>query len=222
MAEKIKVGLSVLEMRPLNLQQAIAQSIENEIDYLHLDITDRRYVSNLGLDLETIKKACSEKRIKTRIHFMVFEPRNYLKNFNSDLPETVYFHFHSTRYLLDFVRSAEELELKKGLVILPGNDFREMYGALKYFDEVLFMGVNPGGEDQEFLDEVYFNIQDFVLNRPLEKNLELRKIVIGVEGGVDEKNCGILRRIGVTNFIVGNSYYNSKDKKEFVREIKNL
>jgi ribulose-phosphate 3-epimerase len=217
MEKKIEVGLSILSGELLNLQREIAEARENGIDYLHLDMTDGYYVKSFGLKVETVKKICSEEKLRTRIHLIVFNPERYLGGVTS---EEVYVHFHSTSYLLDFTRIAEKIGIKKGLVISPETDFRETYASLKYFDEVLFMGGEPGQKGQKFLEEVFYKIEDFVLHRPLEGDGELRKITIGIEGGVREENYKILKKIGVTDFIVREGYLNSKNKKDFVQRIK--
>jgi ribulose-phosphate 3-epimerase len=182
---------------------------------------DGHYVQNLGLSSETVKKVCAEKFIKSRVHLMAYDPLKYISNYEGCFPEEVYIHFHSTLHLLEFVSNMEKSGIKKGLAISPSTDFRETYKALEYFDEILFMGVEPGSGGQKFLDEVFFNIQDFVLNCPTEKDCNLSKIKIGADGGVNEDNFELLKKMGVSNFIVGKAYLESKDKKDFIKRIKN-
>lgn len=216
MERKIEVGLSVLNVGTPDLKKVITEAIVNGIDYLHLDMTDGDYVKNSCLGLATIKEICSKEKLRTKVHLMVFNPEKYLDDFAT---EEVYVHFYATTYFLDFVRKAEERNLKKGLVISPSMDFRETYKVLKYFDEILFMVSDSGSDEQAFLKEASSNLQDFVLNRPLEGG-QLKKITLGIEGGINEKNYKTFKAIGVTDFVVGSAYLTSKDKKAFVQKLK--
>lgn len=98
---------------------------------------------------------------------------------------------------------------------VTGDDLDENSASEYKIDGVQFMGIeNVGYQGQPFAEEIIKKIS--------ELRVEFPKLIISVDGGVNEETAPELIDAGATNLASGSYIFNSSDPKEAVDYLKSL
>ncbi len=153
--------------------------------WLHIDITDGEFVSHKTIEPEVISKYPTS--LKTEIHLMVNDPVDYLSRLGDDVDRVI---IHS--------ESGAPLETEC-LAINPETSLGEIAPHLSTIKLLLIMGVHPGSQGAEFITETIKKVKEAARLRA-DNNLSF---LIGVDGGVSEKNIKTLLTAGADHLVIG-------------------
>lgn len=195
------------------------KSINNtDIDYIHIDVMDGKFVDNKQYKIDEILKLNDISLKKLDVHLMVDNPLNYIEKLSLCNIEYITIHKEIKKdinKLLDIIKS---YGFKCGLSIKPDTSIDSIIPYLPKLDLVLVMSVEPGMGGQTFIVEVLDKISTLK-----EKINELNlKTIISVDGGINDENILSLNNIGTDMVVVGSYLTSDKDYENKIKMIKDI
>ena len=188
-----------------------------DIDYIHVDVMDGKFVKNKTYTLSEIKKYGDLTSKKLDVHLMVKNPIKYIEALALLNTEYITFHIEAIEEALPLIDTIKEYGIKVGLSINPKTRISKIFPYLKTIDMVLIMGVKPGKSGQAFIEEVTNKI--IKLKEEITKNNY--KTIISVDGGVNNETAPSLKEIGV-DMLVSASFIHGEDMKMNIDYLKAL
>ncbi len=140
------ISISILNIKDDN-DKIISMDSLNP-DYIHIDIMDGKFVSNVSdmLNLPTLNS-------KRDVHLMVYDVKNYVDIYKKYNPEFITFHIEALDNIREMIDYIHSLNIKVGLSIKPNTSVDSIIPYLGIIDLVLVMSVEPGKGGQKFIPE---------------------------------------------------------------------
>lgn len=215
MEKEAKIAVSVLNIPIKEIPNAINEMAE-EIDLIHIDVMDGKFVTNCTNGVEMFKMAQnSNVKIPIDVHLMIENPDAALPDYKG--ADIITFHIEavkSEKEAKNLINKIKNIGAKVGVSIKPNTTADTLKSLLPYIDVILLMTVEPGYGGQKLLFE------------PLEKIGELRKMgfekIIEVDGGISLENSDIVRKMGADILVAGTAVFSSKDKLEAIKRLKGI
>lgn len=163
-----------------------------DLDYIHLDVMDGKFVNNKSFSISEIKKLNDMSLKSLDVHLMVKNPEKYIKDLAMLNVSCITFHYEAAKdinYLIEYIKS---FGIKVGIAINPETDINVLSEYLNNINRVLIMGVNPGESGQAFIENTFNKVKN--LNDMI--NCNNYKTLIEVDGGINDKNIEILKQNG--------------------------
>ena len=190
------------------------------VNMIHFDIMDKKFVPNLGVDLELIKEA-KKNYFLADVHLMVENPieDSYIDDAIIYGADIISIHFE-IRNFDKVITYLLEKKVKIGVAIKPSTDIKELLPYKDKIEQIIIMTVEPGMGGQKYIE---------AMNDKIKEARELFKDkIIEIDGGVnlDTIRFGLVN--GVDTFVIGNSIINSKDyfeeivKYNIIKQIEEL
>lgn len=193
----MKISASFLSIKD-DIKENISKLTDTDIDLLHLDIMDGKFVDNTFITKEELPKVIESCDKKIDIHLMVENPKEYIDICKGYDISYITIHYELDNFL-ELVNYIKDNGFKVGVAIKPDTDIEKIYDYLDILDLVLVMSVNPGYSGQTFIDGSEDKINK--LRNEIEKrNLDVK---ISVDGGVCDS---ALNKIKNTDIIVSASF----------------
>lgn len=180
---------------------------------LQIDFMDGKFVKSKSIQLSKIPNLRNYKN-NFEAHLMVENPEDWISKLTKKGFKKIIFHYSSTNDVRNVIGKVKKENLFCWIAINPGVGVKKIFEFLGDVGGVLFMGVKPGKEHQDFIPNVFDKIKEL---RKFDK-----KIKIQVDGGVNEKNIKKLVKIGVNNFNSGSFISNAEKPKENFKKLKDL
>ena len=175
----MKLSVSILSIKD-DLQKNIKKIDKCEIDYLHIDVMDGKFVSNKTWDISEVKEFTNNLNHKLDVHLMVNDVNKYIDDFKIIKPEYITFHCEIDDDINHLIDKIHSLNIKAGLAINPNTDISKIEPFLSKLDLVLVMSVYPGKGGQSFINEVTKKVD--VLKQLQPKY----NYVIEMDGGIND------------------------------------
>ncbi|WP_330463401.1 ribulose-phosphate 3-epimerase [Metamycoplasma gateae] len=203
-----KISPSILDVKKENLISYVNQLIEWNIDNIHYDVMDNKFVPNSALSFEEIKSIYNKcPSHKMDIHLMVedvFYYFNLYKKFNAILT----FHyeaFKNKESLQEIIKKAKEEKVQLGIAFNPDTDVSKIIPLLKDFALVLPMSVYPGKGGQAFIENTLDKVK--TLKEFITKNN--LNTIIQIDGGIKDFNIKKCFDAGIDLAVVGSYLVNN-------------
>lgn len=215
-----KIGASLLSIPSFSLKEKIESLQKAGIDYLHIDIMDGNFVSNLAFPPKLYQEIYNlVPSIDFDLHFMVSDlaMTNLLDYYLVYPPKYITIHQEAIQDWCTIKKKAKKTNAKFGLAINPETPVTSIEKILPDIDIVLLMSVNPGQGGQK-----YFDITDaklIQLNK-LRQSMGL-SFLIQIDGGINLSIAKKLTEIGVDLLVIGSDLVNSPDYQEYLKNLRN-
>ena len=232
------IAPSILAADFSRLGEEVKAAVSAGVEYLHLDIMDGHFVSNIsfGPDISAmiIKQGGG---IPMDAHLMVANPESLIEPFARAGVELITFHLELDArrkmlpggrwvYFTNEVRYPSRIEhiidlirrqgIKVGLAINPPTDPKLAGTFLDKIDRFLIMSVNPGFGGQDFIEDTFAKVERAVKYREKKK----LKFDVQVDGGVGPENSARLIELGVDSLVCGTSFFGSNNYSERLKILK--
>ena len=208
-----KVSASILSVNDLN--DTIKELNTLDIDYIHLDIMDGKFVPNTSFTYDQIKKIIEVSEKLFDVHLMVRDVEDYIYHYAMLNTEYITFHYEVLKDL-KIIKKIKNYGIKCGISVKPSTDIELIYELLPYIDMVLIMSVEPGRGGQKFIDNSLNKIKK--LKDYIKKNN--LNVIISVDGGINNNTGVNCVKNGADMLVVGSALINSNDKENFIKELK--
>ena len=210
----MKVSASILSDKysPFELIQKLNNT---NVDYIHLDIMDGKFVNNKTWSISEIKKITKNCNKPLDCHLMVKNPIKYIEDLATLNTLYITFHYEATKNIDEVIDLIKSYGLKVGISIKPNTNVKDILPYLSSLDLVLVMSVEPGASGQEFMESVLYKIE--VLRKVIDTNN--LKTVIEVDGGINDYYAKILKEKGA-DILVSASYIHEGNMEEKINSLR--
>ena len=203
----MKVSASFLSSR--DLVKDLKSLDLTDVDYIHLDIMDGKFVDNKTMPYSELKNIYKYTSKRLDVHLMVEDPERYIPLYAALNTEYITFHVEVESDIMQCLKMIKQYSIKTGLSIKPGTDVSELVPYLPYIDMVLVMSVEPGKGGQPFLENAQERIEEV---RDLLDSYNI-PAVINVDGGINNKTrkcCDEADIVTVGSYIISSDDFQEK------------
>jgi len=213
----LKIFPSILSADFAKLGDEVKSLEEANVEGLHIDVMDGRFVDNITIGMPVIKSLRKYSNLFFDVHLMIENPNKYIKRFSEAGADGITFHIEAVTDPFNTVNLIKAEGKKVGVSIKPETELPDK-SLLKDIDLLLIMSVNPGFGGQKYIEAVNKKIEDLVKIRN-ENNL---KFDIEVDGGINKDNIFEVAKCGADIAVVGSAIIKADDRKKAVLELKNM
>lgn len=208
----MKISASYLSIKD-NLKENIDKLTKCDIDYLHLDVMDGKFVENKTLDFKEINSVINDRK-PMDVHLMVEDVYSYIDLYKDLNPCFITFHYEINYDIMSVVMYLKSNNINVGISIKPETKVESLIPFLPFVDLVLVMSVNPGKGGQKFLENSIEKINKLV---------QLREkfgydYLIEVDGGINDETISFVKHADIAvigSYITGGNY---EDRIKNVKE----
>ena len=215
---KILVSASLLSADPLNLKHDLKLIEEAGIDWHHVDVMDGHFVKNLTFGPPLLKAI---KKVSTKaldVHLMISNPEETAFQYIEAGADYLTVHIEALKNPEAFLKNLKKKSIKVGLSLKPKTSAKVLEPFLHLLDLILVMSVEPGFGGQAFIEESYEKVKE-LSSMLQEQNLE-KKVLISVDGGVNNENAPKLQKAGARCLVAGSFLYKAKNRSKAVLSLK--
>ena len=198
-----------------NPKESIIKFDKSEVDFIHIDIADGKFVPKKSFTLSDVSKFGTYTIKPLDVHLMVNNPEKYIDELCMLNTEFITFHYESVKDSLKVINHIKDNGIKAGISIKPSTSISEIFQFLPYLDLVLIMSVEPGLSGQRFMESVLYKIE--VLRKEIDQ--KGYKTIISVDGGINDDTFDLVKEKGI-DMVVSESYLLDGDTSYKVRKFK--
>jgi len=213
----LKIFPSILSADFAKLGDEVKSLEEANVEGLHIDVMDGRFVDNITIGMPVIKSLRKYSNLFFDVHLMIENPNKYIKRFSEAGADGITFHIEAVTDPFNTVNLIKAEGKKVGVSIKPETELPDK-SLLKDIDLLLIMSVNPGFGGQKYIEAVNKKIEDLVKIRN-ENGLHFD---IEVDGGINKDNISLVSKCGADIAVIGNAIFGADDKESAVFELKNM
>jgi ribulose-phosphate 3-epimerase len=178
-------------------------------DFVQIDIMDGQFVPSRSITWQDIQKV--SPRPDWEVHLMVKSPEQELANYQKAGAVKAVFHYEATSQRELVISTARKLGIKIGLAINPETSVTTILSLADKVDSVLFLSVNPGFYGAKYIPEVLNKVRELHRLRP--------DLLLGIDGGINEKNLLEAAASGVREICVGSGIFRQPDPAVAYRKL---
>lgn len=213
-AHKKILSPSILAADHAALAEGLKIVVENNLEWIHLDIMDGNFVPNISFGPQVVKDL--RKRNDTLFfdtHLMLARPDKYIEKFIDAGSQLVTIHIEPEYDVAGTLKRIRELGCQAGISLNPDTPVERIFPHLDAVDLVLVMSVFPGFGGQSFIESVLPKIETLARERDA-RGLNFR---IETDGGVDSRTAPLCLVAGADTLVAGTAFFKAPDKAAFVR-----
>jgi ribulose-phosphate 3-epimerase len=214
------VAPSILSANPLCYGQELKSVEDAGADWHHIDVMDGHFVPNLTFGLPLIKALKKVSQLPLDVHIMVSNPDEVALSYVEAGADILVFHAEAARHGHRLAQMIREHKTRPGVALNPGTPLEFAFAMAPYVDVIMLMSVNPGFGGQSFIDDTVVRVS--ALSQWLSSKGLREKVLIEVDGGINEKTGARILNAGADVLVAGTYVYGSKDRATPINTLKNL
>jgi ribulose-phosphate 3-epimerase len=195
--------------------RAEARAVEPLAEYFHIDVMDGHFVPNLTIGPPVVNSLRRGLTKPFDIHLMIDYPMQYASQFEVNANDIITFHIESKDEPFRVIGEIRRLGCRVGISLRPITPIIAVFPYLDFVDLVLVMSVEPGFGGQAFMPEAVERIGS------LKEKIGSRKVMISVDGGINDKNIRLVVDAGAELIVVGSAIFNHPDRIAAMRALSN-
>lgn len=209
---KNKISASLMCADPFELKNVLKTLENNNIDFLHIDIMDGKFVPNLGIGSDYINALKQHTQIPLDYHIMVKDPDSIINLLDLREQDIVSIHYESSYQVQ---RTLENIRRKGNckvmIAINPATPLCVLEELIYYIDGINLLMVNPGFAGQKMVDNCLKKAEKVAR---FIKKFKRDDILFEVDGNINFEHAKTLNNIGANMFVAGSSSIFRKNKME--------
>lgn len=210
------VAPSVLSADFGNLERDVKAICDAGCDLVHVDVMDGHFVPNLTIGPVVVSAIAKAATKPLDIHLMVQNNTFFVELYAPLKPGFISFHIEEEKNPHRLIQKIRSLGIRPAIVLNPHTPPEAIEFLLADLDMVLVMSVNPGFGGQSFIPNVVEKIKRLKILRD-RINPEC---LIEIDGGVSDKNIGLLKEAGVDVCVAGSYVFKHESLEEAIESLK--
>lgn len=195
-----------------------ARIVQDEADWLHVDVMDYHFVPNLTIGLPVVRSLRPATSLPLDCHLMIADPRRWAVDYAEAGAHNVSFHAEACDDPVALAKDLRAAGALAGLAIDRDTPVEPYLPLLEHFDTLLIMTIKAGFGGQEFLPQLLDKVR--VARRHAGAgHLSLR---IEVDGGIADDTIAAAAEAGADAFVAGTAVFGADDPAQAVRRLRRL
>lgn len=218
-----RISASLMCADPFNLSETIQVMEKHNIDYLHIDIMDGKFVPNLGIGSDFINALRKHTNIPFDYHIMVKDPDLIINLLDIRENDLVSIHYESSFQIQRTLDNVRKNRCKVMIAINPATPLCTLEELIYYIDGINLLMVNPGFSGQKMVDSCLKKAEKVAR---FIKKFKRNDIIFEVDGNITCENAQKLKAFGANLFVAGTSSIFTKEEnmdvavKKFIEVLK--
>jgi ribulose-phosphate 3-epimerase len=176
-------------------------------DWVHIDVMDNHFVPNLTIGLPVVQSLRSATDLPLDCHLMIEDPDRWAVGYAEAGAYNVTVHVEAARDPVKLAADLKAAGAMAGLSVKPKTPLEPHLELLRHYDTLLVMSVEPGFGGQEFIPEVLDKVR--LARRHVDAGH--LKLLIEIDGGINEETIEAAADAGVDCFVAGSAVYGAED-----------
>lgn len=197
---------SLLSADFANLGDAIKLIEEKNGGFVHIDVMDGSFVSQITFGHPVIKCIRPLTKLPFDVHLMIEHPERQIESFKEVGADYITFHYEAVEDLSMINTIIDQIHncgIKAGLSIKPKTPVSAIEKYLSKLDLLLVMTVEPGFGGQKIIPECVAKVSQLA---EIRKNENLN-FLISVDGGVNENTIQSVIDAGSDVIVSGSAFF---------------
>lgn len=212
----MKIAPSILSADFANLASEVKKVEQAGAEYLHIDIMDGHFVSNLTFGANVVQALRPHSKLVFDCHMMVEQPEKYVADFAKAGADMMGVHVEATAHLHSVLSLIKAAGMKAEVVLNPGTPVSAISEVLPMVDQVLVMTVDPGFGGQSFLPETMPKVAQLAAAR--KKNQW--HFDIEVDGGLNDQTVKQALEAGADVIVAGSYIFGADDPAQSIAALR--
>jgi len=200
--------------KDLKPKDAINIFNKSDVDYIHVDVMDGKFVPEKTFTLGDIEKFSTFTTKPLDVHLMVNNPDKYIDSISMLNTKYITFHYESVNKPMDVIEHIKNNGIEVGISINPSTNVKDILELIPDVDLILVMSVEPGKSGQKFMESVLYKLD--VLKKYISDNNY--KCKISIDGGINDETYPLVK--DKVDMVVSASYLLSGNTNLKVKEFK--
>lgn len=218
MNKDVIVSPSILSGDFANMERTVKNVAEWGGDWVHCDVMDGHYVTNLTFGMPMIAALKKVSELPLDVHLMIDKPEKYAQRFLDAGADVITFHPEASDNPSGLLRSLRNSGKRAGIALNPNVKAEDYVELLPDCDIVVVMTVYAGYGGQKMIPECLDKVR-YLRKIGKEKGLEFD---IEVDGGVTEENANAVIEAGANVIVAGSAVFKSVDPKKTIEILKGV
>ncbi|OGP96317.1 MAG: ribulose-phosphate 3-epimerase [Deltaproteobacteria bacterium RBG_16_55_12] len=213
---QIKIAPSILSADFSRLGDEIRAVEEAGAEWIHIDVMDGHYVSNITIGPAVGESIRKVTRLPLDVHLMITDPDKYGPEFIKAGADWISIHPETCEEPKTSLKKIRELGAKASIAVNPDVPLDQVERYFPDIDMVLMMTVFPGFAGQAFIEDVLPKIEK------AKKVIERRKlpILIEADGGIKADNIARVVEAGAEVIVSGSGIFKTSDYADTIRRMR--
>ena len=209
---KIFISPSILSADFARLEQECKSLEKCGADWIHCDVMDGNFVTNLTFGLPVVKSIRKCVVLPLDVHLMIDRPERYVAQFAEAGANLITIHAEATDDVAGCLKLIRSCGKQAGISLRPNTPVETLEKYRGLFDMILIMSVEPGFGGQAFIESSVEKIRTAKKLFP--------DVLVEVDGGINKHTAKKVIDAGVDVIVAGSAIMNATDRKIAIAEIR--
>jgi ribulose-phosphate 3-epimerase len=190
------------------------------LDFIHLDVFDGHFVSDLGFPPRTIAALRPLTKLPFEVHLGALDPLRFVPHLVEAGTDLLVFHIESVAMVYEALFAAREHKVRVGLALSLGTPLEALAPVIGAVDAVLLLSrvTGEGTKGASFDPRVLSRV------RKVSEMIDAERLLVDLQvaGGIKREHIAPLVTAGASTFALGGGLYRVEDMAAEVRGLRQV